>query len=128
MRIYSGVRIGVGNLAVTVRTLAQDQETLNERPLFHVNYHSPDGFEWSYGGSGPADLALSILADHFKEEHGPVGQSEILEGSHPAVKLHTQFMHAFVARFSKGDWVLSSEQIDSWVTGLTLAEAGTITK
>lgn len=24
-------------------------------------YHSPDGFEWGYGGSGPADLALNIL-------------------------------------------------------------------
>ena len=24
-------------------------------------WHSPTGFEWSYGGSGPADLALNIL-------------------------------------------------------------------
>lgn len=24
-------------------------------------WHSPDGFEWGYGGSGPADLALNIL-------------------------------------------------------------------
>jgi len=23
--------------------------------------HSPTGFEWGYGGSGPADLALNIL-------------------------------------------------------------------
>ena len=23
--------------------------------------HSPDGFEWGYGGSGPADLAYNIL-------------------------------------------------------------------
>ncbi len=122
MKIYSGVRVSVGNLAVTVRTLAQDQETLNEKPLFHVNYHSPDGFEWGYGGSGPSDLALSILADHFKEEHGPVGQNEIMDGSHPAVKLHQQFKFAFVARFSTGQWVLSSEQIDEWVTGLSLAE------
>lgn len=30
--------------------------------------HSPDGFEWGYGGSGPAQLALGILlhaAQHF---------------------------------------------------------------
>ena len=25
--------------------------------------HSPDGFAWGYGGSGPAQLALAILAD-----------------------------------------------------------------
>jgi hypothetical protein len=24
-------------------------------------WHSPGGFEWGYGGSGPADLALNIL-------------------------------------------------------------------
>ena len=24
-------------------------------------WHSPTGFEWGYGGSGPADLALNIL-------------------------------------------------------------------
>ena len=119
MKVYSGVRIGVGELAVTVRTLAQDQETLNEKPLFHVNYHSPDGFEWSYGGSGPADLALSMLADHFKDEHGPVGQSEIIDGRHPAVKHHQAFKRDFVAGFSKGQWVMSSEQIDAWYAGLS---------
>lgn len=27
----------------------------------HLRYHSPDGFEIGYGGSGPADLALSVL-------------------------------------------------------------------
>ena len=32
----------------------------------HVSLHSPTGFEWGYLGSGPADLALSLLADHFE--------------------------------------------------------------
>ena len=26
-----------------------------------VVHHSPTGYEWGYGGSGPADLALNIL-------------------------------------------------------------------
>ena len=26
-------------------------------------HHSPDGYEWGYGGSGPADLALNITID-----------------------------------------------------------------
>ncbi len=34
-------------------------------PLPHVDLHSKNGFECGYGGSGPADLALSILADHL---------------------------------------------------------------
>lgn len=28
---------------------------------------SPDGFEWGYNGSGPAQLAVSILADAFDD-------------------------------------------------------------
>jgi hypothetical protein len=32
-------------------------------PLRHI-HHSPAGWSWGYGGSGPADFALNILA-HF---------------------------------------------------------------
>jgi len=28
-----------------------------------VRGHSPSGFNWGYGGSGPAQLALALLAD-----------------------------------------------------------------
>lgn len=35
--------------------------------LRHMIVHSPSGMAWGYGGSGPADLALSILADHLGE-------------------------------------------------------------
>lgn len=28
-----------------------------------VNNHSPDGFNWGYAGSGPAQLALAILLE-----------------------------------------------------------------
>lgn len=30
--------------------------------------HSPTGFEWGYSGSGPAQLALAILACEFHDE------------------------------------------------------------
>jgi len=30
--------------------------------------HSPTGFAWGYGGSGPAQLALAILADVYDDE------------------------------------------------------------
>lgn len=35
--------------------------------LRHYEYHSPDGFQYGYGGSGPADLALAILAHALGE-------------------------------------------------------------
>jgi hypothetical protein len=32
-------------------------------PRFDLRRHSPDGFQWGYGGSGPAQLALALCAD-----------------------------------------------------------------
>jgi hypothetical protein len=29
----------------------------------HLRNHSPTGFEWGYGGSGPAQLALAMCVD-----------------------------------------------------------------
>ena len=40
--------------------------TVNGEPLplrLDLRNHSPSGFEFGYGGSGPAQLALAILAD-----------------------------------------------------------------
>lgn len=33
-----------------------------------VRNHSPDGFNWGYGGSGPAQLALAICLEVYGEE------------------------------------------------------------
>lgn len=33
------------------------------RPRNDIRDHSPTGFEWGYGGSGPAQLALALVAD-----------------------------------------------------------------
>lgn len=36
--------------------------------------HSPSGFAWGYLGSGPAQLALAILADYYDAETALNGQ------------------------------------------------------
>jgi len=41
---------------------------LNPRKSLKVYNHSPTGFSWSYGGSGPAQLALAVLLECFPEE------------------------------------------------------------
>lgn len=38
-----------------------------QESLEYVN-HSPDGFNWSYLGSGPAQLAFAILLELFGQE------------------------------------------------------------
>ena len=60
----------------TVRVIDDPDGTLNENnlqeveratrkldPRFDLANHSPTGFAWGYGGSGPAQLALAILCD-----------------------------------------------------------------
>jgi Family of unknown function (DUF6166) len=31
--------------------------------------HSPDGFSWGYGGSGPSQLALALLLHFTNDDH-----------------------------------------------------------
>lgn len=57
VRIYRGYRDESGAARVTV-----NGATLP--PRHDLRNHSPDGFEWGYSGSGPAQLALAIVADH----------------------------------------------------------------
>lgn len=47
----------------TNKSVLAIDEKGNAKPLKHHVYHSPDGFEWGYGGSGPADLSRSILLE-----------------------------------------------------------------
>ena len=86
--------------------------TVDGRPLLHVVYHSPDGFECGYGGSGPADLALSILADHFGErpEKKKVGACRCWQ-------LHQAFKREFVAPADREGFTVTSEQIEAWLQG-----------
>jgi len=55
---YHGNRTAQG-----VVIIAHDKVTHDRRALPHIIRHSPTGMEWGYGGSGPADLARSILID-----------------------------------------------------------------
>lgn len=50
---------------VTCHVRVNDQP---ERPLRHLVRHSPTGFEYGYHGSGPADLARSIVGDLLAED------------------------------------------------------------
>ena len=75
--------------------------TVNERPLnprLDLWKHSPTGFECGYGGSGPAQLALALLAKHLGDDER-------------AVALHQDFKWALVAKLPRTGWTLTSAQI-----------------
>jgi hypothetical protein len=64
-----------------------------------LDNHSPTGFEWGYGGSGPAQLALAILAD-------------ALEDDGRAQKLHQQFKWTVIAGLAQdAPWRMSAEAV-----------------
>ena len=43
------------------REVCLDGKPLDLGPSQKHHNHSPDGFNWGYGGSGPAQLALAIM-------------------------------------------------------------------
>lgn len=52
-------------------------EILSSSPSLAVAQHSPDGFNWGYGGSGPAQLALAVCIAAFgltfrERKFGPI--------------------------------------------------------
>lgn len=101
MKHYSGRREGYAAI-VTV-----DGRRLN--PRLDLWNHSPTGFEWGYAGSGPAQLALAILADHFSDDE-------------KALNFYQRFKWAVVAELPHREWILTSEDIDAVLQKLRAAE------
>jgi len=64
--------------------------------------HSPAGFSWGYGGSGPAQLALALLCHATRNPQ-------------LALELHQQFKWVIVRRLHQRRWVLSQAFILRWV-------------
>ena len=67
----------------------------------HAARHSPTGIEWGYGGSGPADLALSVLL--------------ALVGERAAGALYQRFKDEVVAAVPETGGVLRAADVRAWV-------------
>lgn len=104
MKTYVGTRTTEGT---NVQVVIPDQEPVD---LIHAVFHSPTGLEWGYGGSGPADLALSILCDYFDEPR----VKEKFEGT-MSWRLHQPFKRTFVGSFDREKWELTEVEIDRWI-------------
>lgn len=97
MKRYQGTRKGY------VAEVIVDGLPLN--PRLDLRDHSPTGFEWGYAGSGPAQLALALLADY-------------LENDDEAVRLHQEFKHAVIAALPRQGWMLTSVELEKTVAAL----------
>lgn len=83
------------------RSLAGAVVTVDGKPLpprYDLKKLSPAGFEWTYEGAGPAQLALALLADHLGDDQ-------------KALQLYERFMREVVADLDNA-WRLTSAEID----------------
>jgi hypothetical protein len=63
--------------------------------------HSPDGFEWNYAGSGPADFALNILS--------------VFIGQELAERFYQEFKFTFVAALPREGGTIRRDDILHWL-------------
>ncbi len=91
MKIYEGGR-SLDGAVVTV-----DGRPLD--PRFDIKTFSAAGYEWTYEGDGPNQLALAILADHLGDPRR-------------ALELTDRFMRAVVADLDNA-WRLTSEEVEA---------------
>src|SRR5262245_24208675 len=86
-------------------------------PQFVVQ-HSPGGFEWGYGGSGPSDLALNILHMHvppFTDGFPPVSLFRGIT-SLVAWLLHLPFCREFIAGLPDAGGVIRADDVRAWLS------------
>jgi hypothetical protein len=91
MKVYSGDRT-IDGVKVTVDGAPLD-------PCVNIVEFTKNGFEWSYEGPEPRQLALALLVDHL-------GDSAI------AKAMVEPFMSAIVANFGN-EWEMNSADIAS---------------
>jgi hypothetical protein len=83
------------------RSLAGAVVTVDGKPLpprLDLKKLSRAGFEWTYEGAGPAQLALALLADHLGDDQ-------------KALQHHEAFMREVIANLDNA-WRLTSVDID----------------
>lgn len=77
MKCYIGQRLEpstAGDCLVEVSDTGEDADRRPLPPRNDLRDHSTTGFSWGYGGSGPAQLALAILADYLGDDFEAVRQ------------------------------------------------------
>ena len=83
------------------RSLDGSQVTVDGKPLpprYDLKRFSKTGFEWTFEGSGPAQLALALLADHLGDDKA-------------ALQGYERFMREVVAHLDNA-WRITSADID----------------
>jgi hypothetical protein len=83
------------------------------RPLRHILLDSPTGFAWGYEGSGPADLAMSLLCDVLGERPS---KRQLIYGQFKAYPHHQDFERQIVAKWNLSDgFQINGKEVIDWL-------------
>lgn len=104
---YEAIRTVDGVNAFVV--VQNGDEVTNRTPLPHIVKHSPTGFEKGYGGSGPADLAFSILTHWFMSYKFTKAEAMKEAGKH-----YQNFKWSFIATSCNKRFCISDSVIEDW--------------
>ena len=108
MKVYFGTGGPNPKVYVEDRFVPGKRES---EPLKHYQRHSPDGFNWGYAGSGPADLAFSLLVD-AQVRYGV----SVKDAIGVAERHYQRFKGEMVANMPLGDdWCMPACIIFNWV-------------
>jgi hypothetical protein len=100
-KYYWGRRADDGTARVDVCDDRGQMRPLDLQRSLIVANKSPTGFEWGYGGSGPAQLALAILLDALADVE-------------QASRLFQQFKWAKIGGYPKHGFVLTEDEVMAW--------------
>ncbi len=89
-----------------------------------VTHHSPSGFEWGYGGSGPADLALNVCQLYLNIIDYTGQKTKCHDGQcwTMAWILHQDFKRDFIALVPKSGMSIPFTTIEAWFKDHMTAE------
>ncbi len=101
--LYYAKRVSEGGAQPVYKKLLPDGQptVLSPEPSQKLRDHSPDGFQYGYSGSGPAQLALALLLDATSDPER-------------ATAFYQYFKDAKVATWGE-DWSIKRSDILTWL-------------
>lgn len=102
--VYTGTILGDDDDRIV--TAHRPGRPARQLPLhLDIVNHSPTGFCWGYGGSGPAQLSLAVLLDYLR------GDKE------RALRMYQDFKFKVIARFDQNKpFTLEGRTVENFIT------------
>lgn len=112
MKTYIITRVGVNHTSKTTPVKVEVMIKGRVTKLKPFLYYSRTCLDFGNGGSGAADLALTILVNWFGDQ--PT-QAELIAGDFEAWKHHQRFRAWFIAPVQEQSFTITTDQIEKFM-------------